>query len=71
MVILQPFSGEINGTGTVDSSMLTLERDKIKWFTKTLQSLYSGGLGPNTLYLDSEPKTPVTFIGLKKSNESD
>ena len=49
------------------AAILTYERDKSQWFTKTLKLLYSGGLGPNTLYLDSELRTPVTLLGLKKS----
>ena len=36
-----------------------------------LKLLYSGGLGPNTLYLHSKHRTPVTLLGLKKISNSD
>ena len=74
MVILQTFvdiSSELNVTGAVGSSFLMYGRDKSNGSQKTLKLLYSGGLGPNTLYLHSEPRTPVILLGIKKISNSD
>ena len=57
MMILQTFVGisrELNATGAVGSSFLTYERDKSNGSQSNFKLFYSGGLRPNTLYLNSE-----------------
>ena len=75
MLILQTFvdisTRELNVTGAVGSLFLTYKRDKLNGSQKLKQFYIQGGLGPNTVFLNSEPRTPVILLGLKKISNSD
>ena len=70
MVILRTFvymSRELNVTGAVGSSFLTYERDKSNGSQNSFKTFIFRELGPNTLYLHSEPRTPLYSLVSRKS----